>query len=220
MKNVARPPSPESLAANAMQWTTELLQWTEAHPDAAVVPNTLIGRYARDDVRQALRQMYRDLCCYCEGRIKDVAYDHIEHRQPKSKFRDKVFDWENLHLVCPQCNIRKGNKWEKAAPILDAVLDRPLGDHLTYKTGAVGVLRWPKSARGKTTVEHAGLNRDGWDGLPGTRGRIFLEALRVISELKKNPAAPAATVVRQELEEKKKMEYGSVISFALQVVGL
>ena len=69
-------------------------------------------------------------------------------------------------------------------------------------------------------MEHADLNRDGWNGLPGTRGQIFFEALKVISKLKKNPGALAATVVRHELEEQKKTQYGSVIAFALEEAGL
>ena len=242
MKNVNRSAIPASLAANSTKWRDELLQWIEANP-TATVPNALVRRYAKDDVREALRKMYWDQCCYCEGRIKDVSHDHIEHRQPKSKFRDRVYDWENLHLACPQCNIKKGDKWNETAPILDAVVDRPVEDHLTYETGVTGVLRWPKSQRGKTTVEHAGLNRDGWNGhcrgnglgttvehaglnrdgwngLPGTRGQIFLEAFKVIQKLKNNPDAPEAVVVRHELEEKKKMQYGSVIAFALEEAGL
>ena len=219
MKNITRSAIPRSLAANATKWTNELLQWIQANP-TATVPDALVKHYAQDDVREALRKMYRDQCCYCEGRIKDVSHDHIEHRRPKSKFRDRVFDWDNLHLACPKCNIKKGDKWTETAPILDAVVDRPVEDHLTYEFGATGVLRWPKSRRGTTTVEHAGLNRDGWDGLPGTRGQIYFEALKVIRTLKKNPDAPEAVVVRYELEEKKKTQYGSVVAFALKEAGL
>ena len=219
MKNVARSKMPESLAADAPQWQAELLRWVRAHPNARV-PAALIGRYAQEDVRDALRRMYRNQCCYCEGRIKDVSYDHIEHRRPKSTFPDAAFDWDNLHLACQKCNIEKGNKWRASAPILDAVVDRPLEDHLTYRVGELGVLRWPKSERGSTTVEHTNLNRDGWDGLPGTRGKIFFEAWRLISDLRLKPGAPEAVVVRHELEEKKKLQYGSVIAFALEQAGL
>lgn len=219
MKNVNRTDIPRSLADNATKWTDDLLQWIGSNGNARV-PDVLVNKYAQDDVREALREMYRDQCCYCEGRIKDVAYDHIEHRRPKAKFRDKVFDWDNLHLACPICNTKKGSKWNKDAPILDAVVDRPVEDHLTYQFSELGVLRWPKSPRGTTTVEHAGLNRNGWDGLPGTRGQIYFAALRVIRDLKTNPGKPEAVVVRHELEEKKKGQYGSVITFALNEAGL
>ena len=50
--------------------------------------------------------------------------------------------------------------------------------------------------------------------------KIYLEALRAIRQLKKNPGAPEVGVVRHELEEKKKTEYGSVIAFALEEAGL
>ena len=219
MRNVTRLPMPKSLAANATHWRSTLLQWVRENPTSRV-PDALVKHYAQNDVREALRKMYRDLCCYCEGRIKDVSHDHIEHRQPKSEFRDRVFDWDNLHLACPKCNVKKGDKWCKTAPILDAVMDRPIENHLTYKCGDTGVLRWPKSLRGATTVKHADLNRDGWDGLPGTRGKIYLAARDVIMTLKKKPGAPESEVVRHELEEKKKTQYGSVIAFALKEAGL
>ena len=148
------------------------------------------------------------------------SHDHIEHRQPKSKFRDKTFDWDNLHLSCPKCNIKKGSKWCETAPILDAVIDRPIDEHLTYETGPLGVRRWPTSPRGKTTVEHTDLNRDGWVGLPGTRGKIYLEARSTIRKLKENLGAPEAGEVRRELEEKSRGPYGSVIAFALAEAGL
>ena len=219
MKNVTRSAIPASLAANATKWRDDLLQWIQANP-TATVPDSLVRHYAQDDVRKALRKMYRDQCCYCEGRIKDVSHDHIEHRQPKSRFRDRAFDWDNLHLACPKCNIKKGDKWSETSPILDAVVDRPVEDHLTYKTGSFGVLRWPKSPRGATTVEHTDLNRGGWDGLPGMRGKIYLEVRNTISELKKNLGVPEAGVVRHELEAKRKEPYGSVIAFALEEAGL
>ena len=218
MRNVTRSTTPATLAAHATQWTEELLQWIDANPTASV-PEALIRRYAQDDVREALRTMYRDQCCYCEGRIKDVSYDHIEHRRPKSKFRDTVFAWNNLHLACQKCNTTKGEKWTEAASILDAAVDS-VEDHLTYETTEIGLLRWPRSQRGTTTVEHAGLNRDGWNGLPGTRVKVYLEALRVIRRLREDPEAPASPVVRHELEEKKKTQYGSVIAFALEEAGL
>lgn len=216
MKNVTRPQIPASLATNAARWTRELQRWVQANPTAAV-PDNLIKHYKQDDVREALQKMYRDQCCYCEGRITDVSYGHIEHRQPKSRYPSKAFDWHNLHLACPKCNTKKGDKWSQTDPILDAVVDRPVEKHLTYRTGMIGVLRSPRSARGKTTVEHADLNRD---GLPGTRTRIYLAALQTIRELKGNLSAPDAGVVRQELEKKKEDEYGSVIAFALEEAGL
>ena len=123
-------------------------------------------------------------------------------------------------LLVRSATLRRATSGTKTAPILDAVVDRPVEDHLTYKTGETGVLRWPKSPRGTTTIEHADLNRDGWCGLPGTRGKIFLAAFEVIQKLKKDPDKSEAVVVRRELEEKKKTQYGSVIAFALEVVEL
>ena len=183
------------------------------------VPARCFGKYKQADIREALRKMYRGLCCYCEGRIGDVSFDHIEHRKPKSKFPKDTFNWDNLHLACQQCNTAKGNKWTGTAPILDAVLDNPIAEHLTYQASATGLRRWPISDRGTTTVEHADLDRGGSLGLPWTRARVFLETLRIIKEIKDRPQSPNATAVRRELQDKAKGEYGTVIAYAMEEYG-
>ena len=184
------------------------------------VPDRFFDHYQQDDIRDALRRMYRGFCCYCEGRIKDVSFDHIEHRKPKRKFPADTFSWDNLHLTCPKCNIVKGTRWNRAAPILDAVLDDPISDHLTYELSATGLRRWPQSAQGETTVQHADLDRDGWDGLPGTRTKIFMLTLRALKMIKVDPQTPSARAARRELEQKARLEeYGTVIEWTLQQYG-
>jgi 5-methylcytosine-specific restriction endonuclease McrA len=220
MRSVQRSDMPDSLVQNANRWRSHLLREIRACRDTRrKVPASYFDKYKQPDVREALRKMYGGLCCYCEGRIKDVSFDHIEHRKPKSKYPGDTFRWDNLHLACQQCNTAKGNKWSGAAPILDAVLDSPLADHLTYRESATGLRRWPKSDRGNTTVEHADLDRDGWDGLPGTRARVLLETMRVIREIKENPEAPASQAVKRELLDKAGMEYGTVIAWAVEKWG-
>jgi hypothetical protein len=217
MRNVQRDDMPDSLVQNANKWRAQLLREIRAcYRTGRTVSASFFDRYRQPDVRQALRKMYRGLCCYCEGRIGDVSFDHIEHHKPKIKFPQDTFNWDNLHLACEKCNTAKGNKWSETAPILDAVFDNPLADHLTYRESETGLRRWPMSDRGTTTVEHADLDRDGWDGLPGTRLRVYVETLRIIREMKKNPQAPEAQAVRRELEEKAKMEYGTVIAWAVK----
>jgi uncharacterized protein (TIGR02646 family) len=92
-----------------------------------------MDNYRKDDVRKALREMYSDedgcYCCYCEAQIDEVAYDHIEHRMPKTTFPQHAFDWDNLHLACQICNMHKLERWDDEYPILDAVID-PIKDHL------------------------------------------------------------------------------------------
>jgi 5-methylcytosine-specific restriction endonuclease McrA len=37
---------------------------------------------------------------------------HIDHIKPKSKYRHLAFDFENLQILCAECNIIKGDREE------------------------------------------------------------------------------------------------------------
>ena len=218
MRNVSRSSKPRSLSQNARQWTTELLaEIRRSKQSGRPVPDSYYDKYRKDDVRDALVNMYGGYCCYCEGRIGDVSYYHIEHRKPKREFPRDTFNWENLHLSCVVCNTAKNEKWNKRESILDAVDDVPITDHLTYREGESGVRRWPLSARGTTTVEHAQLDRTSPANLPWRRAEILLETLRVIREIKVAPQSPENRAKRRELVAKTTGEYGSLIAWAMQV---
>ena len=68
MKNVTRPAKPASLQRNAEQWTRNLLAAQRRQTDSKRL-RTLVDRYKRPDVREALDKMYAGLCCYCEAEI-------------------------------------------------------------------------------------------------------------------------------------------------------
>jgi uncharacterized protein (TIGR02646 family) len=118
------------------------------------------GRYNQKEVRQALDEMYRNYCCYCEGAVGAVGADQIEHRKPVDTFPRETFEWENLHLACVGCNRAKSNKWDQNAPILDAAGDIPIDDHLGYQCSETGMRRTWFTSRGETTVKHANINRE------------------------------------------------------------
>lgn len=44
-------------------------------------------------------------CCKC-GSVEDLQVDHI---QPVSKFPEKALDWDNLQILCGECNRHKSN---------------------------------------------------------------------------------------------------------------
>lgn len=161
MKNVRRPDRPSSLAKHGKSWTERLFKEIEkARGDISKVPESFFSKYNAADVRTTLYNMYDALCCYCEERVGVVEYGNIEHRKPRRKFPASTYDWHNMHLSCTTCNTQKGDKYNKKYPILDAVLDNPIEEHLEYKVSdSDGVyLSW-KTKRGETTVEHTELNR-------------------------------------------------------------
>lgn len=106
MQRLTKGPEPQALQDNAAAWRDQLLA-----ARAAGQPYTnLENRYRRDDVRDALREECHRKCAYCESRIDAVAYDNIEHIEPKSKVPALTFEWENLTLACPKCNTNKGHE--------------------------------------------------------------------------------------------------------------
>lgn len=75
--------------------------------------------YANSNVKNALRKIQNDKCCYCESKVpKDkTSHTDVEHFRPKKfaqqeKGAEKVYpgyywlayDWENLFLSCQICN--------------------------------------------------------------------------------------------------------------------
>lgn len=209
MRNVTRPDKPASLRRNAGKWTRDLVTaLRQRNPDPKRL-RTLSDRYKCPDVRNVLDGMYSGLCCYCEAEIGVVAFDHIEHRKPKARFPRSCFDWGNLHLGCPRCNQAKGEKWVARNPILDSVADVPIEKHLTYDMREVlGVVRCATTARGRTTVDHADLDRD---KLREARRKVAFGVLGVIAELNCAPKSPRGSQLRLELEEKTKGSFGSLV---------
>ena len=141
MRNVSRGPVPDTLRRNAIKWTKELHDAiAKSKRDGKKVPDKFYNKYKKDSIQEALLKMYGDgdfcYCCYCESIIDDVSYEHIEHRMPKNKTKDKypkkTYDWDNLHLSCEKCNCNKGTKYDEKHPILDATKDS-IKEYMGYK---------------------------------------------------------------------------------------
>ena len=214
MRNVQRLKKPRVLEANEAKWRQDLLdELAKGNRADKKRLKGLYGKYAHDEVKARLAKMYKNYCCYCECKITVVTRPHIEHRKPKDRkqFPELTFDWDNLHLVCPNCNGSKGSQWDSKHPILDAVQDVPISDHLVYRK----YYRYPTSARGRTTRDHANL--DGTH-LVDARVTVFWEAYRLIEEHNKNPQAPGAGVVRAELHDLTDGQFGSFIDYLIDLL--
>lgn len=73
--------------------------------------------YGHEDVKKQLILLHRNLCCYCESRVTDIAYGDIEHFRPKQGYKQDdndsfhkpgyfwlAYDWNNLLFSCQKCN--------------------------------------------------------------------------------------------------------------------
>lgn len=178
------------------------------------MPDKFYDKYSQSDVKAALKSMYRGFCCYCETYIEVVAYANIEHRKPKRKYPDWTFEWDNLHLACPICNTAKSDKYDEGQPILDAVVDVPITDYLTYEISEVGIYRKWRCERGRTTIVDADLNRG---ILKMNRTKVYLKTMGLIEEINVDPTAPGAEIAIDKLNEKCKEDYGSLIEYCMKI---
>lgn len=222
MRNVKRLPVPGTLRDNSEQWKTDLLDAiVENKATGKEIPKGVYNKYKQDDVLETLKQMYSDgygtyYCCYCESPIEPVSFPHIEHRKPKHKhlFPEETFNWDNLHLVCETCNVKKGTKWDDTEEILDACHDVPIENHLCYKVEIPeGVYRDALTGRGITTVEHTELDRP---PLRLARLKIWHAMIEKIREIKSSDAEPKKHTAKKILVDKCNGHHGSLIKWLLQ----
>ncbi|MDP9954786.1 uncharacterized protein (TIGR02646 family) [Epilithonimonas hungarica] len=62
----------------------------------------------RDNIKEALKTMWTEQCCYCKRGMEDefkMVID-IEHILPKSLFKILTFELDNLNLSCKRCNMK------------------------------------------------------------------------------------------------------------------
>ena len=216
MRNVCRTKKPPVLVKNEVKWKNEFLQ-ALADGDKKLIERKR-KRYNHTQVQKALNESYSGYCCYCEGEVGPVGAKQIEHRKPVEQFPKDTFVWNNLHLACAGCNRAKSNQWDADHPILDAVADVPVDEYLGYECSETGVRRTPRKRRGRTTVEHANLNRE---ELRRSRGTIILGIRGVIDKildrLRADPYDEDAVNRIAELREKCSGQYGSMFQWALQI---
>jgi len=140
MIKIVKGSEPNILKNNKSQWTKELLSLIA---QGKKIPSALATKYNQDEVKNALKKECRNKCMYCESLVSHIAHEHIEHIKPKAKdkFPELTFEWENLGLACPICNMNKGSKYESTLPFVNPYKDDPndyfiaMGHYLYNKPG-------------------------------------------------------------------------------------
>ena len=105
----------------------------------------------KEETLSNLKDMYAGYCSYCEVDVESVAYGHIEHFRPKSIYPNLMFDYNNLHYVCPKCNQNKGYKFDEK--MIDPSFDNP-EEHIYF----VGTEAKSYDERGAYMIEILKLN--------------------------------------------------------------
>lgn len=208
MRTVRRLSEPNSLKSKKKGWKQDLLKCLK-DPKCAKTQKeeNLRKKYSQTDVRKKLSTMYKGYCCYCESVVNTITTEHIEHRKPQSKFPGDTFEWTNLHLACPDCNRKKSDKYNYKYPILDSCSD-DLDDHLSY----ILFYRKARSFRGKTTIDHADLNRD---ELLTQRTIVYHRVQQAIESLQDNPNDPANGLTIELIKKEYAGQFGSLVRTVL-----
>ena len=169
---------PPVLVESGDAWTVEYVNWCEKPVGRAP------RRYAHQDIRRALEAETGSKCAYCEGRISDVAYTHIEHKLPKSKHPQLVCAWQNLTIACPKCNTNKGDYDEGECPLLD-----PYVDDVEEEVAFGGPLALARGgARAHATITRLDLNRK---DLLFARGAALTSLYRLLDLIQRASGEPA-----------------------------
>jgi len=115
---------PNILVSNKAGWTAELMGYINA---SAKVPDGVSNRYNNDEVKTALKAECLNKCMYCESPVAHVSYEHIEHIKPKAstKFPTLTYDWNNLGLACPVCNMNQGDEYDVNLTFINPYVDDP-----------------------------------------------------------------------------------------------
>ena len=171
----------------------------------------------------SLQQLFNGKCAYCESDIKATQTGDVEHYRPKQSSAPNegplqhlyyawlAYDWDNLLILCADCNRRravgngklvgkgdgfplKGKRARFLAGVaecrnteqpllLDPCFDQP-SQHLTCE--ATGLLRG-RSDRGEATIEILGLNLR--EALVAARRRAWDEVTLAVALSEKEFAA-------------------------------
>lgn len=184
---------PAILTANKATWTAQLL----AHIAAGTkVPKSLENNYNTKEIKDALRTESKSKCMYCESVLGHITFEHIEHIKPKAKHRfpQLTFEYNNLGLACPKCNMNKSDTYDNANPFIDPYNDTPQ-NHFT----AVGAFVWANSgdARAKISEIEIDLNRP---ELLETRGERMKTIKTLVDNYNTSPAGALKDALKKEIE--------------------
>lgn len=144
---------PDILTKNKTQWTKELIDYAQR---GEKIPEAVKNRYNQEEVKVKLKKETNSKCMYCESYISAVAPEHIEHYKPKSIYRELTFEWSNLGLACPCCNMNKRDKFDEQCSYINPYTDNP-SEHFAF-LGTM-ICHNPNDKRAKITELDIELNR-------------------------------------------------------------
>ncbi|MBN1935937.1 MAG: hypothetical protein JW934_14800 [Anaerolineae bacterium] len=157
MIQVNRGTGPDGFAARSAQWQEQFAKARQQNPKLSAAR---FWDQVRSEIRpyaQILDQIFYNKCAFCESKMAHVSRPQIEHYYPKSKFPERMFNWQNWLLSCAQCNEIKGTYFpfcDDRPCLLDPASEDP-GDHIDFLRAQILYKTW----RGQETISLLELNR-------------------------------------------------------------
>ena len=141
---------PKVLVANCQSWKAEYVTGVKT----GNLTHTQRYRYRHPDIKKTLRAETHEKCAYCESKISHIHPGEIDHIFPVSRRPDLCVDWDNLTLVCSECNRRKSDYYNEDEPLINPYVDEP-SEHLIF----CGPLVLHQDAMGLRTTKQMELSR-------------------------------------------------------------
>ena len=183
---------PRVLVENGQSWKVEYIAGVET----GNLTDSQRYRYRHPDIKEALRTETHEKCAYCESKISHVHPGEIDHIFPISHRPDLCVEWNNLTLVCSECNRRKSDYYNEKEPLINPYVDEP-SEHLFF----FGPLVLHRSAMGFRTRKKIDLSRTQLF----ERKQERIEQLNMlVQEWRKMPNGPTRQFLREEI-----MQYAS-----------
>lgn len=193
MVPLVRGPAPTVLANTATAWTqqhlAERMKYPNKRPDSK--------RYGHIEVRVELRAMSHHKCFYCERRLSE-SEQQVDHYIEAAEQPQSSFDWDNLYLSCPSCNIGKPpNLAQPVAACLDPCAPGIAPDqHLAFNDEFIEPLSGSKM--GRATILKYRLDRP---ELEGARSRVLRDFMKIQIQIKDRMIADGRTAMSDDERE-------------------
>jgi len=114
MRNLPKGLPPQVLTECKESWERTLAENQTEHNK---------NRYRHHEIKAALLEETYHKCVYCESKVGHNCPGDIEHKIPKARRLDLIFDWNNMTIACNECNRRKSDYYDPECMFLDPNVD-------------------------------------------------------------------------------------------------
>lgn len=149
MIRLNRLPKPPILEQNEIGWRDDYLAKRREKPNLR--PES--RKYRHQEILDSLQAMSFNKCFYCE-QLMDSITPEVDHYQEVTSHPELAFEWTNLYLACPECNLKI-----RTIPISDCIdpCQEDPSEYLTFR-GEV-IVSIDESEKGLKTIQKYKLTR-------------------------------------------------------------